>query len=85
MPEYRQSGLTQEAFAKREGINYTTFCSWVPEAGKRPMKAVEFAQLQLPRVLNAEVSSLEVRFPDGTSVRGGDPEVLAVLVRALRR
>ncbi|QYM78334.1 helix-turn-helix domain-containing protein [Horticoccus luteus] len=25
---YRSSGLTQRAFARREGINYTTFCSW---------------------------------------------------------
>ena len=25
---YRTSGLTQRAFARREGINYTTFCTW---------------------------------------------------------
>lgn len=55
--EYRRSGLTQEAFAKREGINYTTFCSWVQETGKRRMKAVAFAQLQLPRALCAEDAS----------------------------
>ncbi|HVU17415.1 MAG TPA: hypothetical protein VHD32_10840, partial [Candidatus Didemnitutus sp.] len=24
---YRQSGLTQRAFARREGLNYTTFCT----------------------------------------------------------
>ena len=25
---YRQSGLTQTAFARREGIRYSTFCTW---------------------------------------------------------
>ena len=25
---YRASGLTQKAFARREGVNYTTFCTW---------------------------------------------------------
>lgn len=28
LPAYEASGLTQSAFARREGINYTTFCSW---------------------------------------------------------
>ncbi|HWA87355.1 MAG TPA: helix-turn-helix domain-containing protein [Opitutus sp.] len=28
LAEYRASGMTQQAFARREGINYTTFCSW---------------------------------------------------------
>jgi len=25
---YRSSGLTQAAFAQREGITYSTFCTW---------------------------------------------------------
>jgi transposase-like protein len=29
---YRTSGLTQRAFARREGINYTTFCTWAQAA-----------------------------------------------------
>jgi hypothetical protein len=51
---YRSSGLTQKAFARREGINYTTFCTWaqaerqcgrlpaVP-AGRRPRSAPSLA------------------------------------------
>lgn len=37
---YRQSGLTQKAFARREGITYTTFCSWAQaerRKGKLPL------------------------------------------------
>ena len=37
---FRQSGLTQSAFAKREGIRYSTFCTWAQaerEAGRLPV------------------------------------------------
>jgi transposase-like protein len=37
---YRRSGLTQRAFAQREGLNYTTFCTWAQaerRKGKLPM------------------------------------------------
>ena len=40
LAEYRQSGLTQTAFAKREGIRYSTFCTWAQaerEAGRLPV------------------------------------------------
>ena len=29
LSEYEQSGLTQAAFARRAGVNYTTSASWV--------------------------------------------------------
>lgn len=29
---YEESGLTQKAFAKQEGVKYTTFVSWVQES-----------------------------------------------------
>jgi transposase-like protein len=28
--QYRDSGLTQKAFARREGIKFSTFTAWVP-------------------------------------------------------
>ena len=37
---YRQSGLTQTAFARREGIRYSTFCTWAQverQQGKLPV------------------------------------------------
>ncbi len=37
---WRQSGLTQTAFARREGIKYTTFCVWAQAeraAGRLPV------------------------------------------------
>ncbi|MEN9635029.1 MAG: hypothetical protein RL077_3433 [Verrucomicrobiota bacterium] len=37
---WRESGLTQTAFARREGIKYTTFCGWAQTehaAGRFPV------------------------------------------------
>jgi transposase-like protein len=88
--EYKASGLTQAAFARREGLRNSTFAYWVlqsakagAEAAKRP---IEFAQLRLPvsPPITAEPAHLEVRLPDGTLLRGDNANDLAVLVRALR-
>jgi transposase-like protein len=32
---YRASGLTQSAFARREGITYSTFCTWAQAERRR--------------------------------------------------
>lgn len=58
---YRESGLNQAAFAKREGLCYSTFAHWVQKAAKGTLRmtpipstpaprhgAVQFAQVQLP-------------------------------------
>src|SRR5882724_1736738 len=84
---YRASGLTQSAFARREGIRYSTFCTWAQaerEAGRLPVApagrknrrppppgSVRFAEVQLPPRLAPVASGLEVRLPDGTLLRGG--------------
>ncbi len=91
---YRESGLNQMAFAKREGLRYSTFAHWVQKAAKgelrvRPMSspregAMQFAQVQLPAPAVPTTASLEVRLADGVVVRGDDVQKLAVLVRALR-
>lgn len=82
---WRASGMTQAAFAQREGVRYTTFVSWVQEEGRKPgprPAPVRFAEVRLPAVLPA--TGLEVRLPDGTVLRGGNAADLAKLVRALR-
>ena len=82
---YRASGLTQAAFARREGVNYQTFANWVQRdrqvAGRTP--ALQFAEVRLPRSTAASIP-LEVRLPDGTVLRGSNGAELAMLARALR-
>lgn len=97
---YRQSGLTQSAFARREGIRYSTFCTWaqaereagrlpVAQAGRKgrrptPPGSVRFTEVQLPPMPVPVAGGLEVRLPDGTLLRGGSAAELAKLVRALK-
>jgi len=86
--EYRASGLTQAAFARREGLKYPMFAGWVNarrvQAGRASGgSAVRFAQLQLPTGLTAP-TELSVALPDGVIVRGSEVRALAALVRALR-
>jgi transposase-like protein len=95
---YRQSGMTQSAFAQREGLRYSTFCTWAQaerEAGRLPAAqagrkkrvtrapSVRFAEVKLGSAA-ASGASLEVRLPDGTLLRGDNAAALAQLVRALK-
>lgn len=81
---YRQSGLTMAAFARREGMRYSTFAGWVLKGGRRRAPAVRFAQVRLPQLPAIAPAGLEVCLPDGTLLRGGSTVELAALVRALR-
>ena len=90
---FRTSGMTMAAFARREGLNYSTVAGWVyrdnPKSTESTTKrAIEFAQVQLPTrgmpQLPASRGELEVQLPDGTMVRGGRVADLVTLVKALR-
>lgn len=85
---YQASGLTQAAFARREGVRYSTFAHWVQvalKASATTKRPVEFAEVRLPRPAGEpRPLGLEVRLPDGTMLRGGSAAELAKLVRALR-
>lgn len=86
MCEYDSSGLTQEVFCKREGINYHTFIAWLGrrrrESGKLVADTGKFHELSLSGPIGR--SGLEVILPDGTVLRGGDTASLSELVRLLR-
>jgi hypothetical protein len=65
---FRESGLTQAAFAKREGLKYMTLVSWVQAAKKSAVSPrIKFAELTMPAVAKA---GLEARLADGTVVCG---------------
>ena len=83
---WRQSGMTQAAFVRREGIKYTTFCSWVQQRGRERgptgSARTRFAEVQMPLVTGTP--AVEVRLADGTVVRGASAREVAAVVKALR-
>ena len=95
---WRQSGRTQAAFAKAEGINYTTFCAWAQQqrraegemspamrgVKRSPGPLVRFAEVSVPGTPVASAASLEVRLADGTVIRGEKVADLVQLLKAIR-
>lgn len=75
--EYRESGLTQRAFAEKERINFTTFTSWVQEFKVGRSTAIGFAEVSSPS--SATPASLEARLPSGVVVSGQAVEVARLL------
>lgn len=89
LDEYEKSGLSQAAFARREGVRYPTFAHWVqerrrgalPRPGQRPAVSPRFVEVGVPAV--ASSPELSVTLPGGLIARGADADALASLVRAL--
>jgi|JI10StandDraft_1071094.scaffolds.fasta_scaffold270404_2 transposase-like protein len=80
---YERSGLTQRAFAEREGIKYFTFAHWLRTERLRKPRLPAFAEV---KVRPARVpSAVEIALPNGLVVRGADVEQLAELVARLRK
>lgn len=83
---YDRSGLTQKAFAEREGVNVHTLVSWLLQRRRaagvvaRP-GTVQFAELPWS---GAPPAALEVTLPDGVTIRGRVAAEVAVLVQLLR-
>ena len=80
---YERSGLTQRAFAEREGLGFYRFVAWLKRHRHRRAKS-HFAEVSVTR-RSALVSNVEVALPNGVVVRVGDVEQIAVLVERLRR
>lgn len=88
---YGKSGMTQRAFAEREGINYYTFIDWLQRARQRGVMAMtpaaatpRFQELNLAAMVPAKTAMLEVTWSGGMTVRGENAAAVAELVRALQ-
>jgi transposase-like protein len=80
---YRESGLTQKAFAAREGVKYSTFAAWIQDARRTAAAAVSrFAEVSMTsRPVSA---GIEIALPDGTVLRGTELEALVTVATRLR-
>lgn len=92
LERYDQSGLTQEAFSRREGLRYGTLVAWLGRRRKNggalaaPIrKKPRFHELSVSAHAQAgSAFDLEARLPDGTHLRGSCAQELARLVQLLR-
>jgi hypothetical protein len=81
---YDRCGVTQQEFARSEGVNYHTLVTWLERRRRErtpvATRPVRFAELRLP----TGGAGLEVCLPGGVIVRGHDAAQVAALVKALR-
>ena len=94
LARYKTSGMTQKAFAKREGVNFHTFSAWLAKHRRQsgtslqpapmPRASAAFVELRASAGLApAPSAALEVVLRDGRVARGTDASTLAALVRLL--
>lgn len=82
---YERSGLTQRAFAEREGIGFYRFVAWLKRDRDRRQKS-RFAEVSIAGDKRpTPPSTVEVALPNGVVVRGADVEQMVALVERLRR
>ena len=92
---YAGCGLTQEAHARREGVNYHTLVAWLgqsrrergaPTGRSAPSARPRFAEVRVGAISHHQqpLLPLEVVLPGGMIVRGIDPTTLLTLIRGLR-
>jgi hypothetical protein len=82
---YQRSGLTQRAFAQREGIGFYRFVAWLKRDRERRLKS-KFAEVSIAGEKRpTPPSAVEVALPNGVVVRGADLEQIVALVERLRR
>lgn len=84
---FEASGMTQRAFARREGVNPNTLAPWVWLSRRatvaKPAPAVmQFAELKLPTV--APGWSFEIALPNGCVVRAASASAAAELLSLVR-
>ncbi|MFH1496454.1 MAG: transposase [Verrucomicrobiota bacterium] len=89
LAEYERSGLSQAAFARREGVRYPTFAHWVQQRRRGALTTPGRERVVVPRFMEVGVPAtpsspeLSVSLPGGLVARGVDAAALATLVRAL--
>jgi transposase-like protein len=84
LARFRQSQLTQEAFAARHGIGVSTLGKWLHRESQKSLPPVKFREVTLPKP--APRWPVEVVSPHGWIVRlqtGSDLQTLPQLLRAL--
>ena len=89
LTNYRNSGLTQREYARREGINYNTFVAWLARKRRRDEMTELASAVREAKSSSSDPTTregrLEVVLNGQIVIRGDDPEAVGRLVQTLRK
>ena len=94
LARFEASGMTQKAFAKREGVNIHTFVAWLADKRRAdgtskgreqaaPRVPTKFVELSAPVRSAAIMPVMEIVLRDGRIVRGAHAVSLVALAKLL--
>ena len=81
---YEGSGMTQRAFARREGINYFTLATWLRKKRLGAAKTAKRPRFMEIGLRPSSGFALEVVLPDGVVIRGTSSAEVVAVAGALR-
>jgi len=82
---YRQSGLTQKAFAAREGVSYSTLTYWLFAERRAATTKPAFKEMSWPAsATTGGYWPMEVALPNGLVIRARESSAVAELIGLLQ-
>ena len=79
---YRESGMTQKAFAAREGVSYSTLTGWLSEERRRATTPPAFKEVTLP--VTSTLWPMEIVLPNGLVIRARETVAVTELIGLLK-
>jgi transcriptional regulator with XRE-family HTH domain len=82
---YRQSGLTQKAFAVREGVSYSTLTGWLGAERRKATTKPAFKEVRWPGAATTGGDwPLEIALPNGLVIRAREAGAVVELLGRLQ-
>jgi DNA-binding transcriptional regulator YiaG len=82
---YRQSGLTQKAFAAREGVSYSTLTGWLFAERREATRKPAFKEVNWPAPATTGGHwPMEIALPNGLVIRAREAGAVAELIGMLK-
>jgi transposase-like protein len=79
---YRESGLTQKAFAAREGVSYSTLTGWLLAERRQAARPPTFKEVTWPATSGPW--PMEIALPNGLVIRARESVAVAELIGLLK-
>lgn len=81
---YRESGLTQKAFAAREGVSYSTLTGWLAAERGQPVAKPAFKEVSWRGPATVGTWPMEIALPNGLVIRAREAGAVAELIGLLK-